>query len=136
MIDLKMTFMDSEHLYFVFEHCKYGTLSNMITQKGKLEPNVAVNFAASIVEGLQQIFDNKIMHRDLKPENILIDENKQLKIIDFGDAKIFEDDVYDYSFEYRPRNLAASAVEESKVEEAKTAPVQAPVIQPAEKIDG
>ena len=53
MIDLKMTFMDSEHLYFVFEHCKYGTLSNMITQKGKLEPNVAVYFAASIVEGLQ-----------------------------------------------------------------------------------
>ena len=31
MVDLKMTFMDREHLYFVFEHCKFGTLSNMIT---------------------------------------------------------------------------------------------------------
>ena len=81
IVDLKMTFMDTEHLYFVFEHCKYGTLSNLISQKGKLEPSVSVYFAASIVEGLQQCFDHKIMHRDLKPENILIDENKQIKIV-------------------------------------------------------
>lgn len=81
IIDLKMTFMDTEHLYFVFENCKYGTLSNLISQKGKLEPNVCVFFAASIIEGLQQCFNLKIMHRDIKPENILIDENKQLKIV-------------------------------------------------------
>ena len=81
IVDLKMTFMDTEHLYFVFEHCKYGTLSNLITQKGKLDPSVSIYFAASIVEGLQQCFDHKIMHRDLKPENILIDENKQIKIV-------------------------------------------------------
>ena len=27
IIQLEMTFMDRDHLYFVFEHCKYGTLS-------------------------------------------------------------------------------------------------------------
>lgn len=27
IIDLKQTFMDENHLYFVFEHCKYGTLT-------------------------------------------------------------------------------------------------------------
>ena len=81
IIDLKMTFMDTEHLYFVFEHCKYGTLSNLITQKGKLEPRVAVFYAACLIEGLQQCFDLKIMHRDFKPENILIDDNKHIKIV-------------------------------------------------------
>ena len=67
------------------------------------------------------------MHRDLKPENILIAENKHLKLvssfclhihvipsvfsfltasfsyivqIDFGDAKSFEDSIFDYSFVY------------------------------------
>ncbi len=35
IIKLKMTFMDPEHLYFVFEHCKYGTLSSLIGSKGK-----------------------------------------------------------------------------------------------------
>jgi len=76
-----MTFMDTEHLYFAFEHCKFGTLSNLITLKGKLETNLAIFYAASIVEGLQQCFDLKIMHRDLKPENLLIDENKHIKIV-------------------------------------------------------
>lgn len=36
------------------------------------------------------------MHRDLKPENLMLDEKYHLKIIDFGDAKYFEDDAYEY----------------------------------------
>jgi serine/threonine protein kinase len=27
------------------------------------------------------------MHRDLKPQNIMMDENYNVKIIDFGDAR-------------------------------------------------
>ena len=31
IINLQQTFMDRDNLYFVFDHCKYGTLSNLIT---------------------------------------------------------------------------------------------------------
>ena len=31
---------------------------------------------------------HKIMHRDLKPQNVVMDDNYNLKLIDFGDAKI------------------------------------------------
>ena len=54
------------------------------------------------------------MHRDLKPENLLIDENRHIKLIDFGDAKIFEDSVYDYSFEYKATMSSCVVEEESK----------------------
>ena len=47
-----------------------------------------------------KIHEMKIMHRDMKPENLLIDSQKHLKLIDFGDAKEFTDDVYDYQFDY------------------------------------
>lgn len=33
------------------------------------------------------------MHRDLKPQNIMLDENYNVKIIDFGDArKVLEEE--------------------------------------------
>jgi len=34
IINLQKTFADREYLYFVFDHCKYGTLSNLIKEKG------------------------------------------------------------------------------------------------------
>ena len=39
------------------------------------------------------------MHRDLKPENILLDSQRHIKLIDFGDAKPFEDD--DWTFKLK-----------------------------------
>ena len=81
IVSMEQTFMDKENLYFVFEHCKYGTLSKLITESGRLEHALARFYSASILQSLQQCFDLKIMHRDLKPENILIDEQKHLKLV-------------------------------------------------------
>jgi eukaryotic-like serine/threonine-protein kinase len=42
---------------------------------------VKKNYIKQILNGLH---DEDILHLDLKPDNILIDENDNLKIIDFG----------------------------------------------------
>ena len=41
-----------------------------------------------LVRGLCHIHENGIVHRDLKTENCLIDEDFNLRIIDFGLAKV------------------------------------------------
>lgn len=45
-----------------------------------------------ICTGLNGIHARRIVHRDLKPENILMNEKGELKICDFGSAKILSED--------------------------------------------
>ena len=40
IIRLQLTFMDKDYLYFVFDHCMYGTLSKLITLTGGLSHRV------------------------------------------------------------------------------------------------
>ena len=46
IISLYCKFKEDNQLFFVFEHCKYGTLANLIAAKEKLEPEFARRLAA------------------------------------------------------------------------------------------
>lgn len=46
-----------------------------------------------ICEGVEYLHKNEIAHRDIKPENIMYNkETKEVKIIDFGSAKVLKKD--------------------------------------------
>lgn len=42
---------------------------------------------AQLVNAIELLQDNDIMHRDMKPMNVMLDDNYNVKLIDFGDAK-------------------------------------------------
>ena len=42
-----------------------------------------------LLSGIDYLHTNRMVHRDVKPQNILISKNKQVKIADFGLARVY-----------------------------------------------
>jgi eukaryotic-like serine/threonine-protein kinase len=55
---------------------------------GKLPQRKAVDYALQIAHGLAAAHDKGIIHRDLKPENLFVLKDGRIKILDFGLAKL------------------------------------------------
>ncbi len=51
----------------------------------------ALDIAVGIAQGLVHAHRSRIVHRDLKPENVIVGSDRQVKILDFGLAKIHEE---------------------------------------------
>lgn len=87
IIKLLDTAQDEKNLYFIFESGTNGTLDDVIKKTGGIKEPVAKIMFAQLINYQEYIMTKKIMHRDLKPQNIVMDDNYNLKLIDFGDAK-------------------------------------------------
>ena len=75
------------YYYFIMEYVDGMNLRQLI-QAQTLEPRQALELVTQICTALQFAHDEKIVHRDIKPENILITKKGQVKIADFGLAKL------------------------------------------------
>ncbi|MBI1310708.1 protein kinase [bacterium] len=75
------------YYYFVMEFVEGVTLREAIRRKS-LTPAESLRVVSDICEALQFAHDQGIVHRDIKPENILLSKNGQVKIADFGLAKL------------------------------------------------
>jgi Tol biopolymer transport system component len=57
-------------------------------QEGALPTRKAVEIALAIASGLAAAHDKGIVHRDLKPENVFLLPSGQVKVLDFGLARV------------------------------------------------
>lgn len=74
--------------YIVMEYIKGKTLKEVINEKGKIEYIRAIEIAIGIAKALECAHKNDIIHRDIKPHNIMITEEGNVKVTDFGIARV------------------------------------------------
>ncbi|XP_053274540.1 maternal embryonic leucine zipper kinase [Pleuronectes platessa] len=74
----------STQIFMVLEYCPGGELFDYIIAKDRLSEEETRVFFRQIVSAMAYVHSQGYAHRDLKPENLLIDENHNLKLIDFG----------------------------------------------------
>ena len=79
--------LDTPVYYFLMEFVD-GLSLRALLDTGHIAPKEALAIVPQICEALQYAHDQGIVHRDIKPENILLNKAGQVKIADFGLAKL------------------------------------------------
>src|SRR6185503_14353744 len=74
--------------YMALELLRGDTLEKLIAAEGRQEWRRAAQMAARLADALQHAHSHGIVHRDLKPANVMVVAAGELKIMDFGVAKV------------------------------------------------
>jgi eukaryotic-like serine/threonine-protein kinase len=74
--------------YFVMELLVGETLAVHMRARGPLPPRDAIGIARRIADALSASHAANVIHRDLKPENVFLAGADDVRIVDFGAAKI------------------------------------------------
>ena len=80
------TLEDDGRLVIIQEYVEGKTLGDMLDQE--LPRPLVERLILQLIEVVAHAHKNRIMHRDIKPNNIIIQPNGNLKLLDFGAAKM------------------------------------------------
>lgn len=74
-------------LYLVMEHLPGKNLRQWY-EKRQASTEAAILIAKQVASALKTAHDEGVIHRDIKPENIIMNAKAQVKVVDFGIAKL------------------------------------------------
>ncbi len=76
--------------YFVMEYVEGLDLGTAF-KINQISHTDKIDIIIQLLKALAYAHQNNVIHRDIKPENILIDDNGNVKILDFGIAQFYEE---------------------------------------------
>jgi len=76
--------------YFIVQEFVDGrSLAELLRAEGRLHPDRAADIAADVAAGLGAAHREGMVHRDVKAGNVLVAKDGQVKVADFGIARVF-----------------------------------------------
>jgi serine/threonine protein kinase len=83
--------IDGVH-FIAQEYVAGQDLAQLLSRKGPLDQDTAVRIMSQVASALAKAGGQNIVHRDIKPENIMLAQSGELKVADFGLARISENE--------------------------------------------
>ena len=74
--------------FLVMEFVEGISLDRLVSRRGPLAVTMACHFARQVALGLQHASEKGMVHRDIKPQNLMVTRKGQVKILDFGLARL------------------------------------------------
>jgi len=73
-----------KRIHIVMEHAGGGNLCTYVKQRKRLAEPEARKIFIQLLLGIEYMHDLGIIHRDIKLENVLFDDDRNMKLVDFG----------------------------------------------------
>jgi pSer/pThr/pTyr-binding forkhead associated (FHA) protein len=78
---------DQDLNFYSMEYIENGSVQDLATREGRLEPDLALDIILDAARGLEYAEKRGIVHRDIKPDNLMINAEGVVKIADMGLAR-------------------------------------------------
>jgi hypothetical protein len=91
--------------HIVMEFIDGTNLRDVLAEKGALPQEEAMRIALEVADALRALHRVRVVHRDVKPANILLDQQGEVRLTDFGIAKILG---YDETVTLTQQNLLSA----------------------------
>ena len=79
---------EGDSLLMVMEFVSGETFEHLVTRVGRLPIDYATSICAGVLEALQYAHAAGVVHRDLKPANLMVTPSGDVKVMDFGIARV------------------------------------------------
>lgn len=91
IVALHNFFVQDGVYYMVMEFAAGIMLKDLIARTGPIPEQRTLHIFRQLVTALSYAHSKQIIHRDIKPSNIVIDEHDNIKVMDFGIARLMSD---------------------------------------------
>lgn len=91
IVSLYNFFVEDGIYYMVMEYAPGITLKELIAKTGPIPEQRTMFIFRQIIDALGYAHEKQIIHRDIKPSNIIIAPDDNVKVMDFGIARLLSD---------------------------------------------